>query len=224
MKNFNLSFTAREIHSEPSYSPMEEYGLQYTYNTSSGEGTSNSPYCCNISITNKNAAPWEGVLHIAMKQKRFDPQIFMPGFMYGTNRGDMPMEGLRACPKIRKELSKPASPWWMVRGDRLSHPTALVADNNRIYGFHASPYWTTNNNTKCSALGRDHDFLQYAGFTCNAYTQIQDNTEYYCEVGYTIGYENAPWLFIESQDVRDRAPLKEQCIYLDTQETIHFTM
>lgn len=72
------------------------------------------------------------------------------------------------------------------RDDRLSHPCALMYVNGKqpkIRGFHTSPYYS------------EKDFVQYGGFTCNSERQ---------SVGYTFGYENAPWLFVQSHTIFPR--------------------
>lgn len=225
MKEQKLNFSARKLgESGTAYGPLEDFGLKYSYRIAEGNGTFTSPYRCDISITNDRSSRWEGVIHIGMQRRRVDPLVFMPGFMYGTNRGDMPIEGQRLCPKIRENMQKPASPWWMVRGDRLSHPVVLIWDNGHITGFHAAPYWTVQNGEKTACIGREKEFLQYAGFACNAYLKDPESGEMRCEAGYTLGYENAPWLFVQSADVRERAPIDGQCFSIDANESVQFCM
>ena len=65
------------------------------------------------------------------------------------------------------------------------------------------------------AAGEDGEFIQYSGFTCS----IQDGY-----IGYTLGYENAPWLFVQSQDVRERLPLAENCFELSAGESVFFSI
>lgn len=225
MREHYFAFSARESGREDTaYFPLEELGLQASYQVMEGNGMADSPIRCSITISNQTSRSWEGVIQICMRKKRVEPLIFMPGFMYGTNRGDMPIEGQRPCPKIREHMEKPASPWWMVRGDRLSHPTAMIWDNGRIYGFHCSPYWTVQNGVKKAAVGREKEFLQYAGFSCNAYLQEDEHGETYCSVGYTLGYENAPWLFVESADAQERESIAGQCFCLAEGESVTFDL
>ncbi|WP_440119519.1 hypothetical protein [Paenibacillus sp. QZ-Y1] len=58
-------------------------------------------------------------------------------------------------------------------------------------------------------------FVQYGGFTCS----IEKGT-----VGYTLGYENAPLLFIKSRLVHERAPLGENCFELGVGESVGLTL
>lgn len=104
----------------------------------------------------------------------------------------------------------------MVRSDRLSHPVALVFDTNRIYGLSASPYFVIQNKEiKQWQPGIKGAFYQYGGFTCS----IEKGS-----VGYTIGYENAPWLFVQSHLVKERADLDENCLILKSGQSVEFYM
>lgn len=225
MNRLCLRFSARP--SNPTcadYMPLEQQGLSYAWDMGSGTGAPEAPYQYAIRLENRNAVSWEGVIHIGLAAKRENPRIFMPGFMYGTNRGDTPMEGQRLYPRIRPEMGKPASPWWMVRGDRLSHPVVLIWDNGRIFGFHASPYWTITNGKKEAVIGRNKEFLQYAGFTCHSYLNCPGEETGLCQAGYTLGYENAPWFFLDAHTVTERSPLDGQCFRLEAGESVSFTL
>ncbi|KAI7256798.1 hypothetical protein KC345_g10926, partial [Hortaea werneckii] len=104
----------------------------------------------------------------------------------------------------------------MVRSDRLSHPAALVYDTGTIYGLCASPYFINKNGVKAQwKPDLSGEFCQYAGFTCS----LAKGT-----VGYTLGYENAPLLFIKSRLVKERAPLDENCFELAAAESVEFTL
>lgn len=54
-------------------------------------------------------------------------------------------------------------------------------------------------------------FYQYTGFSCNLNTQT---------LGYTIGYENAPWLFVQSKKSFEREPLCNNCVTLSANESL----
>ncbi len=229
MQRQELYFTARKLDSKDvAYQSANELRLACSYQILSGAGTIKRPYCCEVTIQNQNPTTWEGIIHVSMRRIRKNPQVFMPGFMYGTNRGDTPIEGRRACPRIRRQMAKPASPWWMVRGDKLSHPVAMIWDDGRVFGFHAAPYWTMVDSVKTAAIGNEK-FYQYAGYTCNNFLQDNEVLEaqgepLYCEVGYTLGYENAPWLFVEAADVRERSEITNQCFRLEGGETVKFCL
>lgn len=140
------------------------------------------------------------------------PEFFLPGFMYGTNRGEAPLVVDSKTPRLRLEDNFPASPWWMVRSDRLSHPAALMYENGRVTGFAASPYYIFSEGEKIAwEPGLEGDFVQYTGFGCS----IENS-----EVWYTLGYENAPWMFFHSHEIRDRKPLKENCFSIKAGECV----
>lgn len=212
-----FEFTARKRGDGEEYFPIKEHGLMVGIQEKGGNGTPDNPILFQIKITNTNQAGWYGVIHCSMSFEKKKPLFFLPGFMYGTNRGDAPMSRFREFPHLREgENRRPASGWWMVRGDHLSHPVAMVFQNGRLFGFSASPYFIKQQEKKVQwAAGEDGEFIQYSGFTCS----IQDGY-----IGYTLGYENAPWLFVQSQDVRERLPLAENCFELSAGESVFFSI
>lgn len=100
----------------------------------------------------------------------------------------------------------------MVRGDRLAAPVALVYDSGKVTGLSAAPYWIIKDGKKQIWENEPADFYQYAGYTCSLRSSQADGT---CSVGYTIGYENAPWLFIQSHQVKEREQMGENCFLLE---------
>ena len=99
----------------------------------------------------------------------------------------------------------------MVRADRLSHPAAFLLDGGRWYGLSAAPYFVRQNGVlQPWQPGRAGTFAQFAGFTCSLNTG---------SVGYTLGYENAPWLFVQSHNIKPRAPMGENCLTLAAGES-----
>ncbi len=205
-----------KLQSELNYLPLEVYHLNASIDIVKGNGNLKSPFCVSLRISNENKDKWAGVIHVEVKFEKKDPHFFLPAFMYGRNRGESPQNVPNEFPRMRENLSRPSSPDWMVRGDRLSHPVALVYDTGKIYGFSASPYFTCADGKKQQWHPHlEGAFYQYTGFSCS----LSKGT-----VGYTLGYENAPWLFVKSKDVRERAPLGENCFELDPGETVEFQM
>ena len=157
-----------------------------------------------------------GVIRIALSSGTEDKKsmrFFLPGFMYGTNRGDAPLVVDSKAPRIRTEENFPASPWWMVRSDRLSYPAALMYVDGKVMGITASPYYVKIDGRRTAwDPGTVGEFDFYTGFGCS----IEDG-----EVWYTLGYENAPWLFVDSHKILDRKELGDNSISIGAGETIN---
>ncbi len=204
-------------------------GLEVAVEDIGGEGNPASPFVKRISIANKTGDTWQGVIHTKYmfgrnkgaspenKKVMADPQFYMPGFMYGSNRGEAPLHVNAKFPRIRRGgLDKPASPWWMVRSDRLSHPAVFAYDNGLMYGIAAAPYFVRTGSGEVTpwSPGTDGDFVQYCGYTCS----VEDGY-----IGYTIGYENAPWFFLQSHNVYDRKTIDDDNSYtIAAGETLSF--
>ncbi len=153
-----------------------------------------------ISVTNNSNASWQGILRIVIGHAADDEPFFLlPGFMVGTNRGDAPLVVDSKCPRLRKSPTEfPASPWWMVRADRVSHPVAMVYAQGHVTGM-------------CGDVTFEHHGItQYAGFGCD----IDRGCVYY-----TVGWENAPWMFISSHTYTAREITAPQCVTLAPGET-----
>lgn len=217
--NTRFLFTAREkTDTTGTYRTFEPFGLTVEQSCSGGTGNYDDPYRMEFCIRNTNETPWEGVLHIELAAQAKNPRFFLPGFLYGRNRGESPQNTPVQFPRLRKApCSKPSSSWWMVRGDRLAYPVALVYEEGRVFGFSAAPYWIETRNGRVQYRKQEGAFYRYAGYSCCL--------EEECRVGYTIGYENAPWLFVDSRDVRERAALSEEnCVRLAPGEALRVSM
>ena len=182
-----------ELVSEKSdiYDSAEAHGLNYQEKVLEGEGTVDSPFKIEVSIQNSSGQIFEGIIRLELEANG-PADFYLPGFMYGSNRGDKPWKVDCKFPRLNSSVTNPCdsdcplSSFYMVRADRLSHPCALMyvkKNHPAIRGFHTTPYYC------------EKDFVQYAGFTCNSQRQT---------VGYTFGYENAPWLFIQSHLILPR--------------------
>lgn len=139
-----------------------------------------------ITLKNEDSNNFVGVIHIKIVQACTEPKFFMPGYMYNRNTADMPSSGRKAFPRLKKGGCKmPESEFFMTRSDRLAEPVSLIYGDKKIIGVAAEP-----------GLNR--------GFTCN----INDNG--LASVGYTLGYENAPWLFVQTATVKERSPITSE--------------
>lgn len=146
-----------------------------------------------ITLENKNKNDFTGVIHFKLIASLKDPKFFMPGYMYNRNTADMPSSGRKAFPRIKTDGNTlPESPFFMTRSDRLAEPVSLIYAEKKVLGLSASPCLTDKENG---------NFINYNGFSCN----INDNG--FVSAGYTLGYENAPWLFVQTATVLEREPI-----------------
>lgn len=151
-----------------------------------------------VTITNTGAEDFNGVIHVKVQVKSANPKFFMPGYMYGRNTADMPSSGRKAFPRLKAGASNmPESSSFMTRSDRLAEPLSLIYDNGTVTGISAAPVIS----------GKDGSFVQFSGFSCC----LEEGGS--SSVGYTLGYENAPWLFVQTATVRDREPLSDKTTF-----------
>lgn len=216
----NIIYTVKSIGAKD-YIPAESCGLYVTEHNTGGSGAYDDPYEYEISVTNQEDCDWKGIFHVELAAKRHDPEFFMPAFMYSRNRGDTPAEGMRMYPRLSDEFNKPRSPYFKVRGDRLSHPVVMMYDDGVMTGISASPYWIMKDNKKRDITGRKYEFYSYAGYSCNLNMKT-DEKGICCSIGYTLGYENSPWLFIESGNVIEEPFDEKNCFGIKSGETVKF--
>ncbi len=213
-----LIITARnKFQEDTEYTGLNGHGLQASVEITGGTGSAKQPFQAGVRITNLCRTAWSGVIHVELPFAKVSPRFFLPAFMYGHNRGEAPQNVPNEFPRLREgNPSRPSSPWWMVRSDRLSHPAALVYDTGKIFGLCASPYFIRRGGVKSQwKPDQPGEFYQYGGYSCS----LGKGT-----VGYTLGYENAPLLFIKSRLVKERAPLDENCFELAAAESVEFTL
>lgn len=221
----DLVFTARAAGSRDcDYHPTEEFGLK----TEMIRDEIKSDPICNafkFRITNTLKDDFGGVVHIKLMEDMTAPKFFMPGYMYDTNTAEKPSTGRKAFPRIKRDpKGMPESEFFMTRSDRLAEPVSIVYDSGKVKGIAAPPYWVNDNGKPVPisfADGKrtpeDATFLQYGGFSCN----IDDNGR--VSVGYTLGYENAPWLFVQTATVLEREPVGDNNSFcIDAGESVEF--
>lgn len=214
--SIQFACTARAANDED-YRPLAETPLTVDFAYDHGFSTLADPAVWQVTLTNTADAPWRGVVKLEYRDAHDAPRFFLPGFLYGRNRGEAPLRVDNRYPRLRAGTPEfPASPWWMVRADRLSHPAAFLLDGGRWYGLSAAPYFVRQNGAlRPWQPGRAGEFAQFAGFTCSLDTG---------SVGYTLGYENAPWLFVQSHNIKPRAPMGENCWTLAAGESVTFPL
>lgn len=211
-----LILTARSLSGDETYRPLTEHGLTAAVRTLAGDGSARDPWVREITLENKGSEDWLGVIRIALPTGLEDPRFFLPGFMYGTNRGDAPLFTDSQTPRLRREEEFPAFRWWMTRSDRLSHPCAFVYGSGRLEGLCAAPYLVSSEGRRQGWMpGITGSFDQYTGFGCDL-----EGSEVSC----TLGYENAPWFFLDSHKYSPRAPMGSNCFRLAAGESLTFTV
>ena len=202
--------TARTLGKDTDYLPLDLQGLSASVSCLQGDGSPDDPRQICITVENIGDKTWQGVVRIALPVDATSPRYFLPGFLYGTNRGETPLVVDSKCPRLRENGEFPASSWWMVRSDRLSHPAAFVFGDKRVIGFTASPYYVLCDGQRMPwQPGVMGGFDQYTGFGCSLQPK---------ELIYTLGYENAPWFFMDAHNYSPRAPLGSNCFQLDKGE------
>ena len=199
------------------YLPIGQAGLRAGWTAISGSGAADDPAIWRVRIDNPGGAAWRGVIRLELPFEAAEPRFFLPGFIYGTNRGEAPLTTNSQTPRLRRSPTDfPASPWWLVRSDRLSHPAALAFTGERVVGLCASPYFVRADGARRAwTPGVRGDFDQYAGFGCD----IDRGALYY-----TLGYENAPWFFLDSHHVLPRAAIDGNAFGLEAGESLAFDL
>jgi len=208
--------TVRPFGKDITYLPPETQLLSASVICEQGNGSPGDPYQLCIQVKNDGDVPWRGVIRVSLPVDAPSPRFFLPGFMYGTNRGEAPLTVDSKCPRLREDGDFLASAWWMVRSDRLSQPCAFAYGNGRLTGFAAAPYYVRCDSwQKAWETGMRGEFDQYTGFGCS----MQPG-----ELWYTLGYENVPWFFLDSHQYYPRAPLDKNCFSIKQGETAAIRM
>lgn len=114
-----FTLTARMQGQAEDYTPLAENQLEARLEQLNGDGSAANPIAVRLSI--RALADFCGVVRVGMKVQK-EADFYLPGVIYGTNRGDAPLLADSNCPRLRLQGDFPASPWWMFRADRLSHP------------------------------------------------------------------------------------------------------
>ncbi len=182
---FTLECVVRRLGKSEQYLPADSEGIEFSYTPVSEDGIKK---IYRITITNTASETFTGIIHIKVLLQTESPKFFMPGYMYNRNTAQMPSSGRKAFPRLKSDgVQMPESPFFMTRSDRLAEPLSLIYDKNTITGVSAAP-------------GIEERDFKFCGFSCS----LEDD---HASVGYTLGYENAPWLFIQTANVLPRAPL-----------------
>lgn len=184
----------------------------------SGDGKANSPYELNVKISNKTDDVYNGVIRFELSLLKSDGKIFMPSFMYNRNGGDRGQYSYKACyPQLAKGYKKCCSEYWQVRGDRLSHPIALAYADKCVFGISSSPYYGIENG-------------KYIFWDNKQTTDIAGHNGFYCSikgattVGFTLGYENAPYNYILTPHYDKRTNSDDKSFKIDANSAMEFKL
>lgn len=188
---YEIKVTARGVGSDE-YTVLENCGLTACFDADCmGKQV--------ITVKNTGDKAFKGVVQLEMVFDSKEPKFFMPAYMYNRNRGNVKpylnKDG-QYLPFPRMAIGsdmKGVSDFWMVRGDRLSHPVSIAVNGGTAYGVSVNPV----SEQKCAFNG----FTSHLG---------EDKSS----VGITLGYENAPILY-----VIDEAKLPDEALE-DTGVTI----
>lgn len=199
-----LISSCRENLNDCRYDDSKEHGLNFVYDLIE-VGAIFRKY--EVTVTNAGSKDFSGIIHIKAAAEKKEPKIFMPGYIYNNNTADFPSSGRKAFPRLKADSSSlPESSYFMTRSDRLAEPVSLVYDSGHIFGISAFPYSVDEKKA-----------VHFNGFSCN----IDDDG--FVSAGFTLGYENAPWLFVQTATVLERAPLAEEnCFTLPKNESFSF--
>lgn len=127
-----------------------------------------------ILVKNNCTESWEGILKFSLMLDDDNARYFLPGFMYNRNR---PQAENKHCPSLMSNSpAMPSSPFWYVRGDRLTHPVACAVTKNGTIAIAAKPFIDKADTGSGKNL--------FCGFGCSL--------EGGGSISYTIGHENAP--------------------------------
>lgn len=204
-----LKCTGRKLYNEDRiYSADALMGLTIEQDIQGGNGSMNTPYRIAITVRNSLREKWCGVIKFELEKEETEAFFYLPGYMYGHNRGEAPNSGRKEFPRIRRQGgARCESNFWMTRSDRLAAPVAMAFDSGRLYGISAPPIIKGGTNR--------NELLCFNGFTCRT-NHKSEQGKTMASVGFTLGYENAPYLFVQTATVCERAPLcEENCFCLE---------
>ena len=220
MKNKKILCEVRHLGKDISYKNSDDCDISFSYTIKTENDIAN---IYNVNIRNDSAKDFAGVLHIKIEKEVSEPKVFMPGYMYNTNTAEMELDNRKAFPRIKKNSEcKYDSTFWMTRADRLAVPASLIYDNGNVFGVAASPYWMGCRANKKMYIPNDElvgSLYKHNGFSC----ELKEDGMANC--GFTIGYENAPFLFVQTAMVLDRESVtKENAFELKSGEEIEFEL
>ena len=169
-----------------------------------------------VDISNISGYPWQGIIKFDLQVQTENPWFLMPGFIYGDNHSFMDTAFMQKLwPRlVRGKQEVPYSDFFRVRADRLSYPVSALCTNDHVYGISGSPYIVNHDNEdEFWFPGIEGDFVQYNGFGCE-----MDSS--FASVSYTLGYENAPWLYVGGKNILPARVISEGSYTIEAGENL----
>ena len=220
-KDANLEIYLKEIESDE-YKLYRAQGGQHPLEiVSKVEHVDQGIKKLHYTISNTGKHDWQGIVRFDKKVQASNARFFLPGFIYGNNRADVPMHP--KCRKFWPRLSKskkemPYSNFFFTRSDRLSHPAATMYLNDKIYGLAGPPYNLEHDERLISwSPNIDGRFNTFNGFGC-ALDEDQ------VSISYFLGYENAPWLYVANDIIEYQELKKENAVSIAPGEQLEVTI
>jgi len=219
-KDTDLIVTVKSAEQSLEFIPAEASGLDISWQIKE-QVNEPVPYeKLSVTVHNTSGQDWMGIVQFSLISKGTDPWFYLPGFIYGTNRAQAEFHPKsNTWPRLRLgEPEIPYSSYFRVRSDRLAYPVAVMRVDSLIYGISGSPYDVMN------ALKREPwfpgvpgSFHTFHGFGCAIDTTTSS-------VSYTLGYENAPWLYICCQQTKETQPLDKTAFKIQANEKLTFPL
>lgn len=109
----NLQLSARALGDESgTYRAIEALGLRASVSARGGTGAADDPARLLVRVENPAPQSWTGVVHLEYPFPGGEPRFWLPGFLYGRNRGEAPLRSDTRFPRLRPGAPQfPASPW-----------------------------------------------------------------------------------------------------------------
>ncbi len=175
------------------YEIIDPMSLGVSYEVLKGNGSASNPYVLSVNVENTSNKEWRGILNFKLSIPDTTARFYMPGFLYGRNRGEVSGNLRLPYPRLRAgNVELPYSNYWLVRSDRVTNPISMMYVDNRVIGLSAVPYFINKKNILTEPKLISNEIVaQYNGFGC----QLSDSKS---SIMFTVGYENAPILYVQS--------------------------
>ena len=107
---FSISAISQKRHLElvneksDNYDSADAYDLSYQEKLLEGNGTADSPFKTEASIQNNGGKAFDGIIRLELAANG-EAGFYLPGFMYGSNRGDKPWKVDCKYPRLNSSVT-----------------------------------------------------------------------------------------------------------------------